>query len=97
MVANKEFLVMRKPTSGIAERGIERIVALSADAHIQRRDVPRDSEMFHNLTGQIAAYGKALENLVDLQQEEEFIALLEQYVQSGCMPENQQKANQYVA
>jgi hypothetical protein len=88
---------MRKPTSGVADKGISRILELSADAHIERRATARGTETFHNLTGQIAAYGKALEILADLQQAEEFFALIEQYIQSGAMSEKQHKANPYVA
>jgi hypothetical protein len=39
---------------------IERILELSADAQIKRREAAEDSPTFHNLTGAIVAYGKAL-------------------------------------
>jgi len=39
---------------------IERILELSAEAQIKRREVAEDSPTFHNLTGAIVAYGKAL-------------------------------------
>src|SRR5467141_1695037 len=39
---------------------IERILELSAEAQIKRRDAAEDSPAFHNLTGAIVAYGKAL-------------------------------------
>ena len=39
---------------------IERILELSAEAHIKRREAVEDSPEFHNLTGAIVAYGKAL-------------------------------------
>jgi hypothetical protein len=42
------------------DSAIERILELSADAHIERRQAPEDSPAFHNLTGAIVAYGKAL-------------------------------------
>ena len=42
---------------------IERILELSADAQVTRRKTPKDSPSFHNLTGAIAAYGKALDLL----------------------------------
>ena len=48
---------MRKANLGLANRGIERILELSADAHIQRRGTVKDSPEFHHLTGAIAAYG----------------------------------------
>jgi hypothetical protein len=70
---------MMQPNSGLASRSIERILELSADAHIQRRGTVIGSPEFHNLTGAIAAYGKALELLTALQQWEEFYALISQY------------------
>jgi hypothetical protein len=39
---------------------IERILELSAEAQIKRREAAEDSPTFHNLTGAIVAYGKAL-------------------------------------
>ena len=39
---------------------IERILELSADAQVKRREAAEDSPAFHNLTGAIVAYGKAL-------------------------------------
>jgi hypothetical protein len=39
---------------------IERILELSAEAQIKRREAADDSPTFHNLTGAIVAYGKAL-------------------------------------
>jgi len=68
----------------LANKGIERILELSADAHIRRRGTVKDSAEFHNLTGAIAAYGKALELLTALQQWEEFYELIDQFdVTSG--------------
>ena len=58
--------------SGYARRAIERMIELSADAHIARRMTAKDSPSFHNLTGAILAYGKALALLTALQQREEF-------------------------
>jgi hypothetical protein len=52
--------------SGLANKVIERILELSADAHIRRRETVRDSAEFHKLTGAIAAYGKALALLTTL-------------------------------
>jgi hypothetical protein len=43
-----------------ADTAIERILELSAEAHIKRREAAEDSPAFHNLTGAIIAYGKAL-------------------------------------
>jgi hypothetical protein len=39
---------------------IERILEVSAEAQIKRREAADDSPAFHNLTGAIIAYGKAL-------------------------------------
>jgi len=61
-----------KSHSGHAERAIERILELSADAQIARLMVAKDSPAFHRLSGAIAAYGKALALLTALQQREEF-------------------------
>jgi len=60
----------RTPT----DKAIERIIELSADAQITRRVTAKDSPAFHNLTGAIAAYGRALALLTALQQREEFYA-----------------------
>ena len=62
--------------SGHAEQAIERILELSADAQITRRMVAEDSAAFHNLSGAIAAYGKALALLTALRQREEFYAIV---------------------
>ena len=67
-----------KFNSGL-EEGIERVLELSADAHVKRREVAMDSPEFHNLTGAIAAYGKVLAHLTSLQQLEEFYTLVGQY------------------
>ncbi len=70
---------MMNASAGLANKGIERILELSADAHIRRRGTVKDSAEFHNLTGAIAAYGKALELLTALQQWEEFYELIDQF------------------
>jgi len=67
-----------KFNSGL-EEGIERVLELSADAHVKRREVAMDSPEFHNLTGAIAAYGKVLAHLTSLQQLEEFYTVVSQY------------------
>jgi hypothetical protein len=69
---------MMNDGAGLANKGIERILELSADAHIRRRGTVKDSPEFHNLSGAIAAYGKALELLAALQQWEEFYELIDQ-------------------
>jgi hypothetical protein len=67
-----------KASEGLANKGIERILELSADAHIRRKGTVKDSPEFHNLTGAIAAYGKALALLAALQQLEELYAMIDQ-------------------
>lgn len=47
---------------------IERILELSAEAQVKRREAAEDSPAFHNLTGAIVAYGKALDLLSNLKQ-----------------------------
>jgi hypothetical protein len=42
------------------DSAIERILELSAEAQIKRREAAEGSPAFYNLTGAIAAYGKAL-------------------------------------
>jgi hypothetical protein len=67
-----------KFNSGLAE-GIERVLELSADAHVKRREVAMDSPEFQNLTRAIAAYGKVLAMLTALQHLEEFYTIVSQY------------------
>ena len=67
-----------KFNSGLAE-GIERVLELSVDAHVKRREVAMDSPEFHNLTGAIAAYGKVLAMLTALQEGEEFYGIVGQH------------------
>ena len=68
----KEVKPMIKTNSELANKGIERILELSADAHIRRRGTIQGSPEFHNLTGAIAAYGRTLALLTGLQQWEGF-------------------------
>ncbi len=65
-----------KSKSGHARQAIERILELSAEAQITRRMMAKDSPAYHNLTGAIAAYGKALALLTALQQREEFYTIV---------------------
>jgi hypothetical protein len=67
---------MRKSSSGFADRAIERVLELSAEAQITRRKIRKDSPAFHTLTGAIRAYGKALALLTALRQREEFFAMI---------------------
>ena len=65
---------MMKPNVRLANLTIERILELSADAHIRRRQTVQGSAEFHKLTGAIAAYGKALALLTALRRWEELRA-----------------------
>lgn len=47
---------------------IERILELSAEAQVNRREAAEDSPRFYSLTGAIVAYGKALDLLSRLQE-----------------------------
>ena len=75
---------MMEPNSGVANKGIERILELSADAHIRRRGTVEGSPEFHNLTGAIAAYGKVLALLTALQHREEFQEMIAQHDALAC-------------
>ena len=68
---------MMNGSEGLANKGIERILELSADAHVRRWGTVKDSAEFHNLTGAIAAYGKALELLAAMHELEEFYAMID--------------------
>ena len=70
---------MSKSNLSLANEVIERILELSADAHIQRSEVAKDSPAFHTLTGAIAGYGKVLALLTELQQQEEFNQIVGQF------------------
>ena len=65
-------------SSDFARAAIEQVLELSADAHIERRMTAQGSPAFDRLTGAIAAYGKALAVLVQLEEREEFYALIAQ-------------------
>jgi hypothetical protein len=75
---------MMNPSSGVAAKAIERVLELSAEAQINRRETAKDSPAFHNLTGTIAAYGKMLALLTPLQREEFYITVT-QYEFSECI------------
>jgi hypothetical protein len=75
---------MRTSSSGHAGQAIERILEMSADTQIARRATAEDSPAFHNLTGAIAAYGKALALLTALQRQEEFYAVIGGCKSSEC-------------
>src|SRR5258708_28205620 len=81
----KEAQPMMKANSGIANKGIERILELSADAHVRRRGTVKDSPEFYKLTAAIAAYGKALSLLTALQEREEFCEMIDQLDVPGCV------------
>jgi hypothetical protein len=46
--------------ASLVDAFIDRILELSADAHVRRRMAVRDSPEFHKLTGAITAYGTIL-------------------------------------
>jgi hypothetical protein len=50
------------------DSAIERILELSAEAQVHRREAAEDSAKFHNLSGAIVAYGKALDLLSRLEE-----------------------------
>lgn len=68
--------------SDIAVKGIERILELAADAD---KRVVVDPPEFHNLTGAIAAYDRALVILVALQQREEFHTIISESDEPDCV------------
>jgi len=67
---------MKKTDSGLANRVIDRILELSADAQIERRQTAKDSPAFHQLAGAIAAYGKALALLAAVREQERFCEIM---------------------
>ena len=58
-------------SSSWLEKAVERILEMSADLQIKRRATTRYSLEFHDYSVTIAAYGKVLEMLTRLQQQEE--------------------------
>jgi diacylglycerol kinase len=69
----------KKLSFGPVNKAIERILDLSADAHIRRREIAKDSLAYKTLAEAIAAYGKVLTLLTALQQREEFYSIVSQY------------------
>ena len=63
-----------KSDSRSLEETIQRILELSATAQIARRELAKDSPESLNLTGAIAAYGRILTLLTELQRREEVLA-----------------------
>jgi hypothetical protein len=59
--------MMKKLTLSLTDEAIERILELSADAQIGRREIAKDSPAYYTVTERIAAYGKALALLTALQ------------------------------
>jgi len=57
-------------SSSLVERAVERILEMSADLHIERMGT-KYSLAFHDYSVAIAAYGKVLEMLTCLQEQEE--------------------------
>jgi hypothetical protein len=71
--------MMKKLSFGPVNKAIERILELSADAQIRRREIAKDSPVYNTLAETIAAYGKVLMLLTALQQREEFYTIVSQY------------------
>jgi hypothetical protein len=76
LYSGKEICSVMKADTNSAGRVIGRILELSADAQIARRQTVKDSPEFHHLTGAIAAYGQALALLTAAHPWEEFYAML---------------------
>ena len=77
--------MMMRANAGLANKMIERILELSADAHIRRRGTIKDSPEFNKLTGAIAAYGKTLALLTALQRREEFYVIIAEGGVPACL------------
>ena len=75
---------MMKPSAGLANEVMEGVLEFSADVHIQRREVSKDSPAFQSLTGAIAAYGGVLALLTALRQREAFDPIAGQNVFRMC-------------
>ena len=76
---------MMRAYAGLTNEAIERVLELSADAHIQRRMTVKGSPEFHKLTGAIAAYGRTLAVLTELQEREEFFAMIGEGGVPACL------------
>ena len=76
---------MIRANVGFENKVIERVVELSADAHIRRRGTLKDSAEFNKLTGAIAAYGKTLALLTALQEREEFYLMTGEGGEPDCL------------
>lgn len=70
--------------SGFAERAVEHVLELSAEAQIERRKTEKSSAAFQTLTGAIAAYGNVLALLTTLQAVEELDVSLVQWAVPEC-------------
>ena len=77
--------MMKKLRSGPVDKAIERILELSADAQIRRREIVRNSVAYCTLIETIAAYGKALALLTALQQRKELHTTVGQDEFSKCV------------
>jgi hypothetical protein len=63
-------------SSSLLEKGIARIVELSADLQIKRRATTKYSLAFHDLSIAIAAYGDVLAVLTALREQEQYSCTL---------------------
>lgn len=75
---------MMKFKLGLAEKLIEQILELSAEAQIERRKVERSSVAFQSLSGEIVAYGNLLSLLTTLQAAEELDPSLTEWSLREC-------------
>jgi hypothetical protein len=67
---------MLKLSSNFTAKAIDRVLELSAEAHVNRREVGKGTPAYDKLTGAIKAYGKVLTILTGLQKREEFFAVV---------------------
>lgn len=74
-----------KADAGLEGKVIEQILELSANAQIERRKTARDSAAFHNLTGEIIAYGKAIALLIAVRRQKKLCTILRELNLPECV------------
>lgn len=75
---------MMKFKLGLAEKLMEQVLELSAEAQIERRKTERSSVAFQSLSGEIVAYGNMLALLTTMQAAEELDPLLSDWNLRDC-------------
>jgi hypothetical protein len=88
--------MMKKLSSGPVDKTIERILELSANAQIRRREIAKDSLAYYALTESIVAYGRALALLTALQQRRPIQCRVQyghSWRESFLLPEASSKSN----